>query len=63
MVAQQAGGTTLWQGWCAVDVQATRRQPVDKPWPRVPDQLTLRRAMRWALKQEGQNRLEKGAQP
>lgn len=37
---------TLWQAWIAVDPDAVRSKPCDAPWPRIPDQLTLYRALR-----------------
>ena len=40
--------TTLWQAWIAVDANAPRSKPLDGKWPRVPDQLTIYRAIRHA---------------
>jgi hypothetical protein len=39
---------SLWQAWLAVDPAAPHSKPSDAPWPRVPDQLTLYRALRHA---------------
>lgn len=39
---------TLWQAVHAVDPSFPWRRKLDEPWPRIPDQLTLRRAMRYA---------------
>jgi len=39
---------TLWQSWIAVDPDAVRSKPLDSDWPRVPDQLTIYRALKHA---------------
>lgn len=39
---------TVWQAWLAVDASAPRSKPCDAPWPRIPDQLTVYRALRHA---------------
>jgi hypothetical protein len=40
--------STLWQAWVAVDDSAPRSKPCDGKWPRIPDQLTLYRAIKHA---------------
>ena len=47
--------TTLWQAWISVDDTAPRRGPCSdakgrriEGWEKIPDQLTLYRALRWA---------------
>ena len=40
------GWTTLWQAWIKVDADAPLTKARDAPWPRVPDQLTLYRALK-----------------
>lgn len=52
------GGTTLWQAWLAVDPAAPRSKPLDGPWPRIPDQLTVVRAIRWAVNLPSSNRAQ-----
>ncbi len=42
---------TLWQAWLAVDASAPRSKPCDAPWPRIPDQLTVYRALRHVHRQ------------
>jgi hypothetical protein len=39
---------SLWQAWIEVDAAAPRSKGSDERWPRVPDQLTLYRALRHA---------------
>lgn len=46
--------TTLWQAWLAVDPNAVRSKPCNSPWPRVPDQMTVYRAIRHATNRQGQ---------
>lgn len=46
IIVGKNGFTTLWQAWIKVDPDAPRSRPLDAPWPRVPDQLTLYRALR-----------------
>ena len=38
--------TTLWQAWIAVAPHAPRSKQLDGKWPRLPDQLTLYRALK-----------------
>lgn len=52
---------TLWQAWIAVDPTAPRSGPsyddqgrMTRPWPVVPDQLTLYRAIAHATKARGE---------
>jgi hypothetical protein len=44
------GFKTLWQAWIAVDPSAPRSKPLEEPWPKIPDQLTLYRALKEATK-------------
>lgn len=37
--------STLWQAWTAIDPTAPRSKPCDGPWPKIPDVVTLRRAI------------------
>ena len=55
IILDQRDHTTLWQAWIAVDSDAPRvGRTTDangrtvKEWPRIPDQLTLYRAIRHA---------------
>lgn len=41
---------TLWQAWVAVDPDAPRSVPLEGPWPCIPDQFTLYRAIAHATK-------------
>jgi hypothetical protein len=40
--------TSLWQAVLAVDTTFTRSKPSEAPWPIIPDQFTLCRAIRQA---------------
>jgi len=40
------GWTSLWQAWSMVDPHCPRAKPCGGPWPRIPDQLTIYRALR-----------------
>lgn len=45
-----AGGkVTLWQAWLAIDPEAPTRKGLEEPWPTVPSQWTLYRAIREAV--------------
>lgn len=48
IIIDGASLTTLWQAWAAIDPLAPKHKPLDDPWPRVPDQLTIYRALRYA---------------
>jgi len=48
IILDQREYTTLWQAWIAVDPSAPRSKPCEDRWPRIPDQLTLYRAIRHA---------------
>lgn len=50
IVVSAKGMTTLWQAWIAVDDLAPRSKPLDAPWPRVPNQLCLYRALKHATR-------------
>lgn len=39
---------TLWQAWIAVDSNAPRSKPLDGVWPKIPDQMTIYRALKHA---------------
>lgn len=39
---------TLWSAWCAVDPTAPRTRDGDE-WERIPDEFTIRRAIRHAV--------------
>lgn len=39
---------TLWAAWVAVDAEAPRFRRQGEAWSRIPSQLVLRRALRWA---------------
>jgi len=43
-----ASGTTMWQAVMAVDPDFPRSKSWEEPWPKIPDQLTLYRAIRHA---------------
>ena len=53
---------TLWQAWAAVDPEAPRSKPLEGPWPRVPDQITLRRAIKLALNEQAVRGRKRGVQ-
>lgn len=36
---------TLWQAWIHIDPSAPRSKPLEGPWPKIPDEITLRRAI------------------
>jgi len=45
-----ASHLTLWQAVCRVDSEfPSTRARRDAPWPRIPDQLTIARAIRYAV--------------
>lgn len=50
VITDQGVELTLWQAWCAVDPEAPKLQPIKGPWPRIPDQFTLYRAVAQATK-------------
>ena len=51
VVAHPGRVATLWQAWGAVDRRAPVVGPRDgEPWPRIPDKMTLRRAIETALR-------------
>lgn len=50
-IVLNASGQTLWQAWVEVDTKAVRGKPLDEPWPRIPDQLTIYRAIAHATGQ------------
>jgi hypothetical protein len=51
IIITQYPQTTLWQAWVAVDPLAPPSKPLEGPWPRIPDQLMVARAIKWAINQ------------
>ena len=46
MIVGADGWTSLWEAWTQVDPNAPRAKPCNGHWPRIPDQLTIYRALR-----------------
>jgi len=48
IIVSGSTGMTMWQAILAVDPDFPRSKTMDGPWPKIPDQLTLYRAIRHA---------------